>query len=108
MALDKAGVPTFEGLRLKRSGDHLIVYFAFDLLTLEARDLTQLPLTERKAASKRILPRRKTGGVRFTGHVIGNGEQFFQELEKMKLEGMISKRADSLYVSGRTPLMAKD
>ena len=55
----------------------------------------------RHRSAKPIIP-SPTGRVRFTGHVIGDGERFFRELEKMKLEGMVAKRADSVYVSGRT------
>ena len=59
-------------------------------------------MVERKAALKRILPKRPTGQIRFTNHVIGDGLQLFKELERMKLEGMVAKRWDSVYVSGRT------
>jgi bifunctional non-homologous end joining protein LigD len=101
VALDTKGVPRFDGLRAK-SPDYLIVYFAFDLLTVDGRDLTQLPVVERKAALKGILPKRPTGQIRFTNHVIGDGLHLFKELERMKLEGMVAKRLDSVYVSGRT------
>ncbi len=102
VALSKDGVPCFEGLRSKSSAGYSIVYFAFDLLALEGNNLTQLTLTERKAALRKILSKRQTGRIRLTGHIVGDGERFFRELEKMKLEGMVAKRADSLYVSGRT------
>jgi len=105
VALDKDGIPCFEGLR--RPADYQIAYFAFDLLTLDGRDLTKLPLIERKAALKRILPRRKTGDVRYTDHVLQDGVRLFEELQKMKLEGMVAKRADSPYVGGRTKAWLK-
>jgi bifunctional non-homologous end joining protein LigD len=80
----------------------VIVYYAFDLLYLNGDDFTQRPLLERKAALKKTLPRSRTGRVRYTDHVIGAGEHLFAELEKRHLEGMVAKRADSLYVGGRT------
>lgn len=101
VALDKNGTVRFEGLR-SRSAEYQHVYFAFDLLTLDGTDRTNVPLKDRKAALKRILPKRQTGLVRFTEHIVGDGEGLFQELEKMKLEGMVAKRLDSIYVSGRT------
>jgi bifunctional non-homologous end joining protein LigD len=101
VALDNLGAPRFEGLRAK-SPDYLIVYLAFDLLTVDRRNLTQLPLVERKAALKRILPKRQTGKIRFTNHVVGDGLHLFKDLERMKLEGMVAKRLDSVYVSGRS------
>jgi bifunctional non-homologous end joining protein LigD len=101
VALDRNGTVRFEGLRTK-SPDYRVVYFAFDLLTLDGVDLTNAPLIDRKTALKRILPKRRTGLVRFTEYVIGDGERLFHEIEKMKLEGMVAKRLDSFYVSGRT------
>lgn len=105
VALDKNGTVSFEGLR-SRAADFEIVYFAFDLLTVDGQDLTQLELIHRKAALRRILPRRQSGR-RFTSHVVGDGESLFQQLEMMKLEGMVAKRLDSKYVSGRTKAWLK-
>lgn len=80
----------------------MVVYYAFDLLHLDGRDLTKSPLIERKAALKKILPKSGTGRVRYTDHIVGDGEQLFRELEKRSLEGMVAKRTDGLYVGGRT------
>ena len=62
----------------------------------------KLPPIERKAALRKILPKRDTGRVRYTEHIVGEGEHLFQELERRHLEGMVAKRADSLYVGRRT------
>ena len=86
----------------KAASECAIVFYAFDLLYLNGDDLTQKPLTERKRLLKRILPKSDTGRIRYTEHITGDGEQLFRELEKRKLEGMVAKRADSLYVGGRT------
>lgn len=103
MALDQAGVPCFGGLRSRTTAaDCVVVYYAFDLLHLDGRDLTKSPLIERKAALKKILPKSGTGRVRYTDHIVGDGEQLFRELEKRSLEGMVAKRTDGLYVGGRT------
>jgi bifunctional non-homologous end joining protein LigD len=101
VALDKHGAPCFAGLRSgKAANECAIVFYAFDLLPLNSDDLTQKPVIERKRLLKRILPKSDTGKVRYTEHVVGDGEGLFRELEKRKLEGMIAKRADSLYVGG--------
>jgi len=71
----------------------VIVFYAFDLLHLDGRDLFESPLVSRKAALKKILPKRETGRVRYTDHVIGEGEQLFNELEKRQLEGMVARGA---------------
>ena len=103
VALDKKGVPCFAGLRSgKIASECAIVFYAFDLLNLNGEDLTQKPVTERKRLLKRILPKRDKGRVRYTEHITGDGERLFRELEKRRLEGMVAKRADSLYVGGRT------
>jgi bifunctional non-homologous end joining protein LigD len=94
-------LPCFHPLRSRRRVC-VIVYFAFDLLYLDGRSLTMQPLIERKAALKEILPKGTRARLRYTDHIVGKGEQFLAELEKRELEGMVAKRADSLYVGGRT------
>ena len=96
-------MPCFDGLRSRKGlPDCVIVHYAFDLLHLDGSDLTQTPLVSRKATLKKIMPRRETGRVRYTEHVVGEGERLFAELERRHLEGMVAKRLDSLYVGGRT------
>jgi bifunctional non-homologous end joining protein LigD len=102
VALDKQGVPCFDGLRSKSARGCVVVFYAFDLLYLDGQSLTQRPLSVRKAALRKILPKQDTGRVRFTDHVVREGERLFAELEKKQLEGMVAKRLDSLYVGGRT------
>jgi len=103
VALDEKGMPCFDGLRSRRAaGECVIVYYAFDLLYFDERDLTSLPLIERKAALKKILPMGTRKRIRYTDHIVGKGERLLAELEKRELEGMVAKRADSLYAGGRT------
>jgi hypothetical protein len=70
--------------------------------TLDGRDLTQTRSWHEKATLKKILPKRGTGRVGYTQHVVGEGKRLFAELERRQLEGMVAKRADSLYVGGLT------
>jgi len=102
VALDKKGVPRFEGLQASRLAEFTIVYFAFDLIMLNGEDLTRLSLLDRKTKLKGILSKRRNSRLLFTDRVIGEGKQLFAELERRRLEGMVVKKADSFYVGGRT------
>jgi bifunctional non-homologous end joining protein LigD len=108
VALNKSGMPYFEGLQVWRGSPRhqhqtsAIVLYAFDLLYFDGHDLTQCPLVARKATLKRILPKTKTGRIRYTEHIDGEGEQLFRELEELELEGMVAKRRDSIYVFKRS------
>jgi len=75
---------------------------AFDLLYLDGFNLTQCPLLARKKALKKILPKRNTGRVRFTDHIADRGEPLFEQIEALKLEGMMMKRKDSVYAFRRS------
>lgn len=103
VAVDETGTPRFNLLRANESATgHVVIYFAFDLLYIDGKDLTQEPVIERKALLKRILPRRQVARLRYTDHVVGDGKAMFAELSRLKLEGMVAKRCDSVYVGGRT------
>jgi bifunctional non-homologous end joining protein LigD len=101
VALDKTGAQCFQQLQNHRR-DCAIIYFAFDLVFLDGESLTHQPLIVRKAQLKRILPKSLAGRVRFTDHVIERGLDLFGALEAQQFEGMVAKRADSLYVPGRS------
>jgi len=75
-------------------------FFAFDLLAFEDFDLRPLPLSERKALLKRLLP--ATGPVRFADHVEKKGQELLQAAAGMGLEGVVGKRADAPYRAGRS------
>lgn len=101
VALDENGVQCFEQLQ-NHVRNCAILFFAFDLIFLDGVSLTDLPLVERKAQLKRILPKSLGGRIRFTDHVLEKGLDLFAALEHQQLEGMVAKRADSLYVPGRS------
>ncbi|MEO6313809.1 MAG: DNA ligase D [Chitinophagaceae bacterium] len=101
VVLDEHGKPSFQ--LLQQYGDHPeypIIYYVFDLLFLNGKDIRHLPLIERKALLKKALPKTKNSIVRFCEHVKANGKDFFRNAIKMDLEGMIAKRADSEYQEG--------
>jgi bifunctional non-homologous end joining protein LigD len=101
VALDTNGHQCFDQLQ-NHKRDCPILYFAFDLVFLESESLTEVPLILRKAHLKRILPKRLTGRVRFTDHVVDRGLDLFAALEVQQFEGMVAKRDDSLYIPGRS------
>jgi bifunctional non-homologous end joining protein LigD len=100
--LDDRGISSFGGLQEALSvGDtRRMIYFAFDLLHLDGNDLTGLPLTERKATLERLLG-RTSGPIRFSEHIEGYGEPFFTKACQAGLEGIVSKRVNARYRSGR-------
>jgi bifunctional non-homologous end joining protein LigD len=101
VAIDEDGAQCFEQLQ-NHKRDCFIIYFAFDLLFLNGESLTEVPLIERKAQLKRILPKGMAGRLRFTDHVLDQGLDLFAALEAQQLEGMVAKRVESLYIEGRS------
>ena len=108
---DAAGLPSFQLIqrrgRLQREPDIAraavalpATYYAFDLLAFEGYDLRGLPLVERKALLREVLP--STGPVRYSDHIPEQGEAMFQHMVRLGLEGVVAKRADSIYVGGRS------
>lgn len=109
VALDEKGMPRFQllqprvgrksGLSALR-GKGQIVYYVFDLIYYDGFDLTSCALVERKALLEKIL--RPAGFVKYAEHIEAEGDLFFKEIEKFRLEGMIAKRAASPYVQKRS------
>jgi DNA ligase D-like protein (predicted ligase) len=108
VALDAAGQPDFAGLQAALSdgdtGD--LIFFAFDLLFANGEDLRDLPLRERKARLKALMgpdePR-----LRFVDHFETAGDAVLLSACKLELEGIISKRLDAPYRSGRSDTWTK-
>jgi len=99
VAVGENGVPDFESLQNWRTeAEGYLVYYVFDILWLEGRDLTGLPLTERRRILKSLVP--EDGIVKMSDSFEGSGLKFFEAAKKMGLEGIIAKRADSTYHAG--------
>jgi bifunctional non-homologous end joining protein LigD len=101
----KDGVTDFDALHT-RCREREVFAYAFDLLQLDGDDMRQQPLADRKAALAKLLAKAKPG-IRHTEHIDGDGEMIFAHACKMKLEGIISKRLDSRYRSGRAKTWIK-
>jgi bifunctional non-homologous end joining protein LigD len=98
------GVTSFNALQNAlggESGDEP-VYFVFDLLHLDGYDLAGTPLEARKQALHALLASgRAAPTLRYSDHVAGNGDAFLRQACRMQLEGVVSKRRDAPYESGR-------
>jgi bifunctional non-homologous end joining protein LigD len=113
---DAQGVPSFQALqkraRLSRAIDvrraaaeSPAVFYAFDLLGFEDRDLRGLPLTERKRILRMVLP--PLGPIRFVDHFEEDGKTLLEHVTGLGLEGVVGKKADAPYKGGRTPNWVK-
>jgi bifunctional non-homologous end joining protein LigD len=101
VACDDTGIARFDRLRHHRV-DATVFMYAFDLIELGGDDLRREPLEVRKATLASVLA-KAGAGVRFCEHLdFDDGETVFQHACKMGLEGIVSKRKDSPYRSGRT------
>ena len=80
----------------------LLRYYAFDLLHLDGRDLRELPLLERKQRLEQLLaPLPPDHPVRFSDHLIGAGPELYRQACRLGAEGIVAKRMDAPYRSGR-------
>jgi bifunctional non-homologous end joining protein LigD len=98
VALDEYGVSHFQLLQNALRRKAKLLYFTFDLMFQDSKDLRALPLTERKKRLKAILPKHKL--VAFSRHRNTFGTKFFEEAGRKGLEGIMAKRASSKYLSG--------
>ena len=78
-----------------------LVYYVFDLLYLDGYDLCEAPLERRKEALKRLVA-GAPGSLRYSDHVVGQGQAVFANACRMGVEGIVSKRRDLPYAAGRT------
>ena len=108
---DDAGRPSFSRLQnrarlsrlpeIKRAAvETPATYYVFDLLAFEGYDVRPLPLEKRKAILAKLLPR--AGALRYSDHFAKEGEQLYDQVVKLGLEGIVAKKADAPYRGGRS------
>lgn len=102
------GVPDFGSLRreLSRKGSNRIVYLAFDLLYLNGRDLRQEPYLKRKRELQALLIDAPED-LSFVEYLEGDGREALRHACRLGLEGLVGKRKDSPYRSGRQEFWIK-
>lgn len=109
-ALNNRGVPSFELLQRRinvadassvatLARHHPVVFYAFDLLYLDGRDLRGLTLIERKRLLKEVL--RPTDVIRYSEN-FNDGKALFEAAKEQGVEGIIGKKASSFYESRRS------
>jgi bifunctional non-homologous end joining protein LigD len=88
-----------------RQHDSSVFLYAFDLLSVDGTDIRHERLDDRRAKLKPLLAR--PDGVRFSDHHAGDGQLMFRHACQMGLEGIVSKRRDAPYRSGRNKVWLK-
>jgi len=99
VVLDKDGKPSFQLMQQYAQDKSLSVcYYVFDCLYIDGKSIEHKPLLERKELLEKLLP--KGDVIRYCDHIEEKGKEFFTLVQKQGLEGMIAKRADSVYKEG--------
>lgn len=100
IALNENQKPDFQ--KLQQYGEQRslrLIYYVFDCLMVEGKSLLKLPLIERKKIAQQLMP--ESNVVRYSDHIEGKGVEFFSKAVAMDLEGIIAKRAQSIYLPGK-------
>jgi ATP-dependent DNA ligase len=84
------------GISLRGRG---LVFMAFDLMFLDGKDLRALPVEERRAELRRMIPRSPKSRLQFSEAIAGSGAEVFASAERLGLEGIVSKRLGSVAAS---------
>lgn len=110
VVLADSGVSSFSLLQqdLSANRTNRFIYYVFDLMRLDGRDLRSEPLVERKQALQDLLGKQsENSALRLSDHFAEPGKIMLQHACRMGLEGIVSKRADAPYRSGRGPAWVK-
>ena len=100
VVLNEKGFPDFQKIQHYEDNTNFpLCYYVFDLLSLDGKDLMHLPLTDRKELLKSLLP--KSDIIKYSEHITKNGIDFFNAAVQNNLEGIMAKKADSEYYTGK-------
>jgi bifunctional non-homologous end joining protein LigD len=102
---DDKGLAVFEFVRRARHGGDAVLC-AFDLIELEGEDLRRRPIEDRKRKLAKLV-RTPHPGIVLNEHYEGDGEIVFQHACRLGCEGIVSKRLETLYRSGRADCWVK-
>lgn len=103
VVLDHQGRPSFQAIQnyyKESQGD--LIYYVFDILYKDGKDLRHLPLIKRKQVLQEFINQSNSTIVRFSDHLEEKGILLFKEASKNKLEGIIGKKKESAYLSQRS------
>jgi bifunctional non-homologous end joining protein LigD len=111
VAIDHEGLPDFSALQAAIADEKTdgLTFFAFDLLFAGDEDLRALPLHARKSRLKQLLGARKGKSrlIRYVEHFEEDGDAVLESAQKLSLEGIISKKLNAPYRSGRSESWTK-
>jgi bifunctional non-homologous end joining protein LigD len=97
--LNNKGIPDFQKLQNYEVHQDLpLVYYVFDILEFNGKNIEDLPLTERKKVLKKYLERNKI--IRYCDHIEKDGVGFLEKAKEKGLEGVMAKKKDSQYSRG--------
>ena len=102
--LDSEGIPNFDALH-SRLNDARVTALAFDLLMFDGEDFRRKSYLERKAALRKLL--RGDSGIQYVEHAEGHGEKLYAAACRLGLEGIVSKKLDAPYRSGKSKAWIK-
>ncbi|HHU22417.1 MAG TPA: DNA ligase D [Clostridiales bacterium] len=99
---DASGKTDFQALQnyIKNPAGQNLTYIVFDLLALDGKDLRQQPLIQRKNALEALM-KNAPDNLWYSRHVRGSGEESFAAACQMGMEGIVGKKADSVYSGTR-------
>lgn len=102
VALDEKGRSSFQLLQAIDHGERPpLYYYVFDLLKLDGKSLLKESLTARKARLEKLLAKNPPPAIRFSASLSGSVEKLLKQAQRMGLEGLIGKRPDSPYETGK-------
>jgi bifunctional non-homologous end joining protein LigD len=101
VALDAEGRPSFQALHHSTTAGLTVVFYAFDLLHLNGKDLTRAPLDDRRAALRQIVAATADPALLLSDPLPGTPEQIASAVRRLGLEGVVAKRRRSAYAAGR-------
>ena len=111
LALDRDGKPDFSAMQaaVASGKTDALVFFVFDLLFADGADLRGTPLSARKERLAKLLAESFSGqtAIRYVEHFAADGEAVFRSARDLDLEGVVSKRMDAPYRSGRSETWTK-
>jgi len=101
VVVNEQGVPDFSDLQLWRSeADGQLIYYVFDLLWIDGVSVMHLPLEERRAVLKSIMPAHLPS-IKLSEIIEDDGAQAFKHAQQLQLEGVMAKRMGSTYTIGQ-------
>jgi bifunctional non-homologous end joining protein LigD len=102
VVMNSKGISDFQALQnYKNTGKGKLTYVVFDLLHLNGEDLLEMPLIERKALLKEVVKQLNDKTVQYSEHVMNDGDKLYKKATDKGLEGIIAKKADSVYEQDR-------